>query len=249
MVQERTVRIHGQCYMVTISDEQQTLLAAKAAGRVVVGLLHHGGDQELGAAEYLIETLDTADTQYLERIVRRHIGLPWTIAESERLIIREFTMDDIPQVIPDAEDGEADAVFYTPDKLAAYIRHQYRFYEYGVWAVVRKSDGVILGKAGITDWDGSSDWKITTADAPFERKPGVELGYHIFSPYRKQGYAVEACRMILDEVTRERNCPVYAVTDSANEASIRLLAKLEFGFIGQRYSAAGRLRYLYGWNC
>lgn len=249
MVQERMVRINGQRYMVTISDEQQTLLAAKAAGRVVVGLLHERGEPALGAAEYLIETLDTADTQYLERIVRRHIGFPWTIAESERLIIREFTMDDIPQVIPDADDGESDAVFYTPDKLAAYIRHQYRFYEYGVWAVVRRSDGVILGKAGITDWDGRCGWETGMAEVPFEWKPGVELGYHIFSPYRKQGYAGEACRMILDEVTRERNCPVYAVTDSANEASIRLLTKLEFGFIGQRYSGAARLRYLYGWNC
>lgn len=234
MTEEREIRIEGNIYRVTISDEQKALLAAKAAGGAVVGYLHDGGDQDLSAAGYLVETLSAADGRYLERIVRRQLGLPWVIGESERLIIREFTLEDIPDVAPEPGDLEADKVFYTPDKLDAYIRSQYRFYEYGMWAVIRREDGVLVGKAGVCNT---------------EAEGCLELGYHIFTPYRRMGYAVEACRTILDYAARELECPVYAVTNPANAASAGVLLKLGFAFIRQRYNESGQLQSLYGWNC
>ena len=112
--------------------------------------------QTLWDAEYLAAP-DAICPEYLERIVRRHVGLPWIIAETDRLLIREFTLDDIAQMPeePDVwyteEERAADQVFYDKDKLEAYIKSQYRFYEYGIWAVVRKADGVIVGKAGVTN--------------------------------------------------------------------------------------------------
>lgn len=232
MIQEREVQVEGKIYEVTVSDDQQALLAAKAAGRVIVGYLHEGGDQGLSAAQYLIESPDVADGGYLERVVRRHLGLPWVIAESERLVIREFTMEDISEVVPEEGDLEPDMVFYTASGLEAYIRNQYRFFEYGIWAVIRKADGALLGKAGVADAD-----------------TGLELGYHIFQPYRRQGYAAEACRAVLDYVKHEFCCPVHAATDPANESSARLLKKLGFKWISQRYNAAGKRQHLYGWNC
>lgn len=234
MIQEYEVRVEGSIHIVMVSDEQQALLAAKAAGRAVVGFWHEGGNQKLSAAEYLVETLDVVDALYLERVVRRHLGLPWVIGESQRLIIREFTLEDIAQVIPESGDLAADKIFYTKDKLAAYIRNQYRFYEYGLWAVIRRSDGVLLGKAGVTD--GGT-----------EPMPHLELGYHVFQPYRRQGYAEEACRTILSYAERELDGPVYAVTNPANEPSARLLRKLGFEVSGQRYSAEGQLQNLYVW--
>lgn len=253
MTQECEVRVEGKLYTVMISDEEQTLLAAKAAGRVVVGLLHGNGDQNLTAAEYLVEELETADERYLERIVRRHLGLPWIIAESERLVIREFTMEDIMEMEQirselSADDGETEIIFCTSSSMESYIRHQYHFYEYGIWAVVRKSDHVVIGMAGVSDCDigrirGAAG--TDSADADMQ----MELGYHIFSPYQRKGYAVEACRIILDYVKRELEGPVYAVTNSANERSVRLLAKLKFELVEQRYNAERQLLCLYGWNC
>lgn len=234
MTEEREIRVEGTVYHVTISDEQKALLAAKAAGGVVVGYLHDGGEQDLSAAGYLVETPDAADERYLERVVRRQLGLPWVIGGSERLTVREFTLDDIPHIPAEPGDLEADMVFYTPGKLEAYIRNQYRFYEYGMWAVIRREDGVLMGKAGVCSAEGEG-W--------------LELGYHIFTPYRRQGYAVEACRIILDYVKRELECPVYAVTDPANTASAGVLSKLGFSLIRQRYNESGQLQYLYGWNC
>lgn len=259
MTEERDITVDGVVYRVVISDEQEALLAAKAAGRVFVGLLDGSGEQDLWGAEYLVESMDAADEAYLERVVRRSRNLPWVIGESERLCVREFTVDDVRQ-IPGEGINPDDEVFYTPEKLEAYIKNQYRFYEYGIWAVVRKSDGKIVGKAGVMDCDTGA-WGL--------QETGLELGYHIFLPYRRQGYAQEACQIILDYIGREYSavesaCPgdgasesgpensdaayksaVYAVVDAENTASTALLCKLGFRLTAEKDSgsAAGRCLY------
>ena len=135
MTEERTVIVESKPYCVVISDEAETLLAAKAAGRVPVGLW--GSDKDFSMVTYLVESLDAADERFLERVVRRVLGLPWKIAESDRLLLREFAADDWQLIPAEPQDEEDDRVFYDKEKLEAYIRQQYGFYEYGVWAVVR----------------------------------------------------------------------------------------------------------------
>lgn len=54
----------------------------------------------------------------------------------------------------------------------------------------------------------------------------LELSYHIFSPYRRQGYAEEACRAILSYVKTEYGCRVCAAAAPDNLPSINLLKKL-----------------------
>lgn len=235
MVWERRIWIDGVCYPVVISDEQKALLAAKAAGRAVVGLLRKNGEQELTVARYLVETLEAADERYLERIVRRQTGKPWIIGESERLILREFMMGDEKQIFREENDREDDQVFYIPQKLEAYIRLQYGFYEYGLWAVVRKEDKKILGKAGITAYD--------------HERGGYMLAYHIFSPYRCHGYGQEACRIILDYVKQEGGGRIYALAEASNKISVRLLEKLGFRAMEQKYSGSDSSSILFVRNC
>lgn len=279
MILKREIAIEGKKYCVVLSDERETLLAAKAAGRVLVGILG-SGDEDLSPARYLVETPECADERYLERVVRREMGLPWIIAESKRLILREFTMEDLAQ-IPGEGESEADRVFYTEELLKAYIRGQYGFYEYGMWAVVRREDGRIIGKAGVSDCDIRRDLAAASVSAPdlaAVSAPGaapvsvlgaapalsaapvpaadlsdasvsapemrLELGYHIFAPYRRQGYAEEACRMVLDYTIEEYGCPVYAVTEQSNLPSIRLLEKLGFRAEERKYSEAAPQHYL-----
>lgn len=232
MIQKREIFIDGIPYQVVISDEKETLLAAKAAGRVIVGLLHKDGQQDLSSAKYLIEELDTADDTYLERVVRRQYGLPWNIAETKQLLIREFTLSDLPNIIIDPEDNEEDQIFYRQETLSAYIHSQYAFYEFGVWGIIRKDDGSLIGKAGVTG-DGSF----------------LELGYHIFKPYRGQGYATEACQAILSYVKEEWDCPVSAWVGMENKASQHVLKKLGFLFTEQTDTIQEHVRYRYEWNC
>ncbi len=280
MVEEREIQVENHIYRVILSDNRRTLLDAQAAGRVFVGVLRDGREWDLSPARYLVETPEAADDRYLERVVRREKGLPWIIAETRRLQIREFVMEDLTQVLQESEDTPADKVFYTQDLLQAYIRNQYGFYEYGLWALVRKEDGVLVGKAGVTGCrslgrlpeeigdgnfeeeteeirsgdfeeesekvgDGSSGKPTEEAAAgdvwnlpwrpdddahgePSETGFQMELGYHVFRPYRRQGYGEEACRGVLEYIRQEYGCPVYAVVHGQNRESVRLLKKLGF---------------------
>lgn len=227
MVLEREVIVEGTGYHVVISDEQETLLAAKAAGRVFVGLLQGDGGQALPGVEYAAESPDAIDEVYLEHVVRRRLGLPWIIGESERLLVREFTMKDISEVPMEPGETEADELFHSPEKLEAYIHCQYRFFEYGIWAVVRKSDGVIVGKAGVTDalWPLDEFSQQEETEQPDMR---LELGYHIFRPYRGLGYAQEASRIVLHYAGQELTDQIYAAASAENAASNHILQKLGF---------------------
>ena len=61
---------------------------------------------------------------------------------------------------------------------------------------------------------------------PEESTEYVELGYHIFRPFRRQGYAEEACRAVLNYAKEELACPVCAHVAKENTASIQMLEKL-----------------------
>lgn len=240
MREERKIIIDGQVHTVLISDEQEALLAAHAAGRAIVGFWDRksGGESvDLSPAQYVVESPEDVDDEYLEQVVRRTIGLPWIIGTTERLAIREFTMDDISTVPREEGDAPEDEIFYTPEKLKEYIRCQYGFYQYGIWALIRKSDGRLVGKAGVASY------------TPEDGVPGVELGYHIFSPYRNQGYAVEACKEILAYAAVHLDSPVYARIDASNEASIRVAASCGFQFSKKVCNESGQYSCLYVWSC
>jgi len=138
MLIEREIEVNGSLFQAVISDDRQALQAAYAAGRAVVGLWQRKAEKEReegGAAErseteeipdlspalYLVERLEDADEELLKKAVCRRFSMPWTIAETKRLLIREFKASD---VLPDEEEE-----FRTPELLSSYIACQYRFYE------------------------------------------------------------------------------------------------------------------------
>ena len=61
---------------------------------------------DLSPALYLVERLEDADEELLKKAVCRRFSMPWTIAETKRLLIREFKASD---VLPDEEGGISDA--------------------------------------------------------------------------------------------------------------------------------------------
>lgn len=213
MTIEREVTIAGQTYPVILSDENEALQAAKAAGGAIVGLWRENGNGEKKETEavdyssclYLVTAPEDADETFLERVVRRHLDLPWKIAETERLIIREFSPED-PLEPPSGED--ADGTFSSFSKREEYRKHQYRFSECGLWALERRADGVLVGKAGLTDG---------------------ELGYHIYKPFRRRGYALEACQAIVKYGFETLELPEIRLnTSTSNAASQALAEKLGF---------------------
>lgn len=204
----KEVTVEGTRYPVTVSDDNEALLAAAAAGRAIIGIwdpsvrpLGAGFD----ACLYLVCEMEAADDMLLEKAVRRQYGLPWIIAQTKRLLIREFTKDDPLEA---ESDDDGDGVFSDRARREDYIDNQYRFHECGLWALVLKKSGVIIGKAGIT---------------------AGQLGYHIYGPFRGRGYAFEACSAILGYAEEELGLRhVRIKTGEGNEASVRLAEALGF---------------------
>ena len=108
------------------------------------------------------------------------------------------------------------------EKYLAYIHTVYSVFGFGLCSVVLKKTGEVIGWCGLQP--------VGDEDSPLGR---IELGYLIDQDYRRQGYAFEACRAILDfAFSRLELDEVYAVIDEKNEASLRLAEKL--GFIREK---------------
>ena len=157
-------------------------------------------------AECIIEGFDEVDTDFIIKMYQRKHAQPWLICETDRLIIREFSMTDGLDIFPEKSDH--------PDYNELYIKNIYGFFGYGIWAVIYKESGEIIGRAGLMN---------------SERLDGIELGYEIFEGFRGRGFAVEACKGIIGAAAKRYGIEkLYAMSDIHNAASIRVLERLGF---------------------
>ena len=211
-----------------LADSAALFQMLRSSGLPAAGYLHAGrnGESFQGAA-YLVERPQDIDRDSYQKIYERAAGLPWTIAETARCLIREMTVDDVESLYPLYEDEQARR-FLKPlcpdhDKereiVKAYIDKVYGLFGYGMWVVIRKSDGALIGRAG------------------FEvgRKNEAALGYLFRKDCRRQGYAFEACDAVMrfarEELgfTGEDAAPLLtAYVEEENTASRRLLSRLGF---------------------
>lgn len=180
--------------------------------------------QDLSGAEVLVEGFDEVDFFFLERIYQRQHGIPWTVIETKRCLLREMTMEDLDELyhlyagkdvtkyMEDLYQDRKEEEAYT----RAYIDHMYRFYGYGMWLVIMKDTGKIIGRAGLNNLD-------------IHGIPSLEMGYMIGVPYQRLGYATEVCRGIIqfaEEGTEfeELNCLIQ----KGNDVSVHMMEKLGF---------------------
>lgn len=217
------------CTTVVISDEPEALLAAKAAGRAIIGVeeITPGGGAEFAGqrlcAPYIAPGWEHATRELAELAARRFFGLPWIIGETKRLLIRELRAEDCDLIPPQEELSGAEELFRDREKLKAYIKVQYGFYEYGTWAVVRREDGLLAGLAGVTQPRLPAELARRLDEVCQAQEsvsgPFLELGYRIFTPYRRRGYASEACREILEYTKEVLGCRACALIEAENKAS------------------------------
>lgn len=239
--------IEGTEYKITVSDDSKALCSAYAEGRAVIGLWNRKGEgQSLSPAAYLVESLEDLKDEFLERVVRRRHGLPWQIKKTDRLTIREFIAEDSLQIPFEADGGKNGEIFCHHDSLRDYIRCQYGFYEYGVWALKENHTGELVGKAGIFPMDFSDSEGLL----PFikENDTPVELGYHIFTPFRGKGYGLEACKAIVSYAGEAISPRIYARIQEDNLPSLKLIRALGFTFTARTCNESGQGLCLYEWN-
>ena len=112
---------------------------------------------------------------------------------TERLVLREYTLDDFDSLYEIMSDPETMLHYPAPfdkDRTMKWITWNlgnYKKYGFGLWAVTLKETGEFIGDCGITlqDIDG-------------EMLP--EIGYHINKKHWRKGYAKEAARACRDWV-------------------------------------------------
>jgi len=195
------------------------------AGWYVAALCHEKNrGAEFPAMKYGIEDVFALEYRSYEEVYRRLAGLPLDILETKRLKVRESTIEDVEEfyriyqepvitrymegLFPQKEEEKA--------YMEAYIRQIYGFYGYGLWTVVLKESGRVIGRAGLSVREGY--------ELP-------ELGFVIEAGYQGQGYGAEVCTAILEYAREELSFEkVQALVKKENLRSKRLLARLGFLF-------------------
>ena len=116
-----------------------------------------------------------------------------TILETERLLLREYVIEDFDALYEILSDEETMRHYPAPfdaDRVRRWITwnlDNYQKYGFGLWAVVLKETGKLIGDCGVT---------MQNIDG--ELLP--EIGYHIHKKYWRRGFAKEAARAVRDWV-------------------------------------------------
>ena len=206
-----------------VTDDAQTARSLRERGEAVLIYLHRDNqDQDFSDFFYAVEDPDNLEAEYVDKVYRRLKGLPWDILETERCLIRETTPEDVDEFFQIYSDPAItkymDGLYPEPEEEKQYIREYiekvYTFYEFGVWTVVERKSGAVIGRAGFAYREGYND---------------PELGFIIGVPWQRKGYAEEVCRAVLEYGWSVLGFEqVQVLVEPGNEVSLRLCTKLGF---------------------
>ncbi len=216
--------------VVIISEKRDILAESASAGMITIAYLPPveaenatgAGAHPLPQVDIIVEGFEEVDYDFFEKIYQRHHNLPWTILETERLVVRELELSDIDALFElYSYEGMTDYMegLYPYEEeyeyQKAYIANMYRFFGYGMWLVFEKETGTLVGRAGVEHRE--------------ELEGELELGYAIGTPWQGKGYATEVCAGIMQYVHEELGFEeICSLVEPKNTASIGLLKRLEF---------------------
>lgn len=165
-----------------------------------------------------VQELAYEDFLYL---YQRQKGIPREILKTNRTRVREFCMGDLDALMelyaqpgiakwtPGLQSYEEEAA-YQKD----YIRYMYGLVGYGMWLVLDKESGQLIGRAGI-----ESNETCEAGEA--------ELGYVIHPAFWNRGIATEVCRAILKYAGEEFGiCRFFVRIKKENVSSLAVAEKL-----------------------
>lgn len=208
-----------------LTDGENEAVRLKKAGKCVIFILteNNRGAFPTGI-EYCVEDdwEDEIPDDFLCRVWQRHAGLPWNIVDTKRLSLREMTEEDL-DALYEIQGGEESSGFMDHlesdrqvllCKMKDYIRCMYGFYGFGIWMILLKESGEVIGRAGLQMREGYEE---------------PELGFAIAPAFRGQGFASEACRAVLQYGFDELGLSgIRAVVHCSNRKSLHVCEKLGF---------------------
>jgi ribosomal-protein-alanine N-acetyltransferase len=123
---------------------------------------------------------------------------PNFILETPRLRLREFVSQDVDAlalILTDAGTMRYDPVLFDRARVEDWIarnRRRYAANGHGLWALILKSTGELIGDCGVT---------VQSVDDIDE----LEVGYHLRRDHWGQGYATEAAQACRDWAFQNRS--------------------------------------------
>lgn len=167
-----------------------------------------------------------------QRFIYKEDYYPMYILETERLYLRELTINDAENFYLLNEDK--DVLKYTGDKrfknieeAAEFLKNydQYKKYGFGRWAVISKHNNAFLGWCGLKFSPELNE---------------TDIGFRFFKKYWNKGYASEAAKACLKIGSEKFNQKsIIGRAMKQNKPSVRVLEKLglvfhkSFSFDGQ----------------
>lgn len=147
------------------------------------------------------------------------------IFETARLILREIVESDDefildllnqPSFIKNIGDRGVRTVEQTREFIENRFRASYKKFGFGLYAVDLKETGEKIGICGFVKRDFLSH---------------ADLGFALLPQFERQGYAFEAAAAMLEYGRKELGLKrIFAITAPHNDASGKLLKKLDFHF-------------------
>lgn len=218
------------CYVYSLKDVKKSGMAV-----VYYEKAYDDNAPEQVSADMIVQGFEEIGVQFLDRVLKRRNGMPWTILYTKRTCVQEIALSDLDEMY-ELYDGDGITDYTEPlyerqkeeAYTQSYIDYMYRYYGYGMWIVRDRNTGKLIGRAGIEHYEESGSRNESQAEVL------MELGYIIGKEYQKQGYAVEVCRAIIEYAKEELEIDqLHCFIHPENKASIRVAEKLGFSRSGQ----------------
>ena len=181
------------------------------------------GEAYFGKASYVVYDEKDIDNGLLELVCARKYNEPLVIAETERFIIREMSVGDLPHLY-ELYHTLSDCIYVEPlygyeeEKAFTikYIENMYGFFGYGLWLVFDKKTGELVARAGIEN-------------RSIDGQNCQELGYLVKKNWQGKHVAWEVMSQIV-ELAKDRFGleELNICTMKTNIPSIQLALKLGF---------------------
>lgn len=164
------------------------------------------------------------------------------ILETERLYLREMNQNDfkdLSEILQNPKVMYAYEHDFSDNDVQEWLDRQierYKKYGFGLWAVILKNTGEMIGQAGLTV-------------QPYKDTEVLEIGYLLKENFWHNGYASEASsgckKYAFEQLKRDK---VYSIIKSDNFSSMKVAEnigmKKEDEFITQYYNG-DMLHFLY----
>lgn len=159
--------------------------------------------------------------------------------ETERLIFKEYTIDDFDDLYEILSDKETMIHYpkpYDKDGTLRWINwnlDNYKKYGFGLWALILKENNKFIGDCGLT---------MQMIDG----KELPEIGYHINKFYWRRGLGKEAAKAVKDYIFNNYDFDtLYSYMNSSNIASYSLASANGMKRIKEYVDKDGNSNYVY----